>query len=170
MRNITPLVKPYTPVDSNQVLPEKSPQKLPRGRPRGFPKTGGRKKGTPNKSAAATREQIMQADPVKFLIGVMQGKRYARAAHPNGNERTWVFPTLEMSQKAAEVLARKYVPDVKNVEVNGAVDNRPVQIIVSTGIDRTPRVIDVTPEQSNQALINASEFAPDPDRDDGDKF
>jgi len=31
------------------------------GRPKGIPKTGGRKKGTPNKNTAAIRDQILEA-------------------------------------------------------------------------------------------------------------
>lgn len=38
-------------------------------RPRGLPKTGGRKKGTPNRASAVTRERIeSEADPIGFLV------------------------------------------------------------------------------------------------------
>ena len=42
--------------------------------PKGSPKSGGRKKGTPNRSTVQTRDRIRElADPIKFMSDVMAG-------------------------------------------------------------------------------------------------
>ena len=54
------------------------------GRPKGLPKTGGKKKGTPNRTPL----------PVDYLVGVMQGKRLSRNGH-------WVYPSVYTRTQAA---------------------------------------------------------------------
>ncbi len=94
----------------------------PRGRPKGHPKTGGRAKGTPNKSTVATRDRIMElGDPIEFLSDVMAGKRMTAAQTDDKRGRkTWVYPTLPQRQAAAETLLRKILPDLKATELTGA--------------------------------------------------
>lgn len=47
------------------------------GRPKGTPKTGGRKKGTPNKATAPIREAIAAKDPIGRLFELAQEARDA---------------------------------------------------------------------------------------------
>ena len=76
-------------------------------RPRGFPKSGGRKKGTPNRANAATRERIEnEADPIGFLCRVNRG-----------DDVDGAIPTLEQRMNAAKILAGKVVPDLRSVEM-----------------------------------------------------
>ncbi len=66
------------------------------GRPQGLPKTGGKQKGTPNRTpllaqAIANRHS---PDAVDYLVGVMQGKRFSRNGH-------WVYPSVYTRTSAA---------------------------------------------------------------------
>ncbi|MAL97153.1 MAG: hypothetical protein CL583_01765 [Alteromonadaceae bacterium] len=56
-------------------------QKKP-GRPRGTPKTGGRKKGTPNKVTADVKEVAQQygEEAIRSLVTIMRGEEYPPAA------------------------------------------------------------------------------------------
>ncbi len=91
------------------------------GRPRGQPKSGGRMKGTPNKSTAQTRDRIQElADPIQFLADVMNGVRMTAAGEPGDKSRTWVYPTLAQRVQAGETLLRKLLPDLKSQELTGA--------------------------------------------------
>jgi hypothetical protein len=46
------------------------------GRPRGLPKTGGRKKGTPNKATAAIAEKLdgLRCDPIAIIVQIAQNE------------------------------------------------------------------------------------------------
>ena len=90
------------------------------GRPKGRPKTGGRAKGTANKISVATRERIeKEADPIGFLIYVVQGRLMKSAPMKDYSETVDVYPTLDQRISAAQALARKIVPDMKAVEHSG---------------------------------------------------
>lgn len=56
-------------------------QKPKNGRPKGLPKTGGRKKGTPNKRTLYKKKaaEIIRAgdDPVEFLVRLMKNEELA---------------------------------------------------------------------------------------------
>ena len=94
--------------------------KRPPGRPRGHPKSGGRKRGTPNRNTVQTRERIQElADPIKFLADVMDGKRMVAAGEPGDATKTWVFPTLTQRITASETLLRKLLPDLRATELTG---------------------------------------------------
>ena len=72
------------------------PRKGVPGRPPGLPKTGGKQKGTPNRTpllaqAIANRHS---PDAVDYLVGVMQGKRLSRNGH-------WVYPSVYTRTLAA---------------------------------------------------------------------
>ena len=98
------------------------------GRPKGYPRTGGRAKGTPNKANAITRDYVIrQGAPVAFLCGVVRGKRFTAAAEPGGKKRTHVFPTMDQRLRAAEILSRKVLPDLKTTELTGK-DGGPVAL------------------------------------------
>ena len=76
-------------------------------RPRGLPKTGGRRKGTPNRTNVATRERIeSEADPIGFLCRVNRG-----------DDVDGEIPTLDQRMTAAKILADKVLPDLRSVEM-----------------------------------------------------
>ncbi len=85
------------------------------GRPRGSPKTGGRRKGVPNRTNAITRDFIIkEGAPIAFLCNVVKGRRFTSAKEPGDAKRVHVFPTMDQRLRAAEILARKVTPDLKS--------------------------------------------------------
>jgi hypothetical protein len=91
-----------------------------RGRPPGLAKTGGRKKGTPNKTRVATVERIMkEADPLLFLCKVCRGDRLTAAPEHGAKRRSWVYPTVDQRLDAARILAKKVLPDLRSTELSG---------------------------------------------------
>lgn len=100
--------------------PDALPAKRGPGRPPGHPKTGGRKKGVPNRTTVETREYIAKrADPVEFLCRVALGLQIVAAPAPGSREKALLRPTLEQRLTAAQVLARKIIPDLKSQEITG---------------------------------------------------
>ena len=98
------------------------------GRPKGLPRTGGRAKGTPNRTNQITRDFIiMDGAPIAFLCSVVKGKRFTSAKEPGAAERTHVYPSLDQRLRAAEILARKVTPDLKSQELTGK-DGGPVAV------------------------------------------
>jgi hypothetical protein len=92
------------------------------GRPKGLGKVpgSGRKKGTRNKDRAATVERIMRmANPLDFLCQVCRGDRMVAAPEPGAKKRVFWFPTGDQRLTAAQVLARKVMPDMKAIEHSG---------------------------------------------------
>ena len=90
------------------------------GRPKGFPKTGGRRKGVPNKDRAATLAAIRSySDPVGFLEKVCRGLLIeCRDADGEDQKATALTrPSMEQRITAATILAKKVLPDVKAVEL-----------------------------------------------------
>ena len=74
---------------------------------------GGRKKGTPNKVTASTRERIeKEGDPVGFLCRVVKGLKI------NGEK-----PTLDQRKDAAKKLIDKTVADLKAIDVVATLDD-----------------------------------------------
>ena len=122
--------------------------KRPRGRPKGYPKSGGRRRGTPNRDRAATIEKIMKlADPLEFLCKVARGDRMSAASESDASTKSWWVPTGDQRISAAQTLARKVLPDMKAVEYSGdppaitkivhqVVDVGPTPPLTSTGDDR----------------------------------
>ena len=71
-------------------------------------KTGGRAKGTPNKTTAAIRAAINNADPIGFLINALKSGNIAEDGESLSNiERI----------RIAEFLAKKTTPDAKEREI-----------------------------------------------------
>ncbi len=98
------------------------------GRPKGTPRTGGRAPGTPNKKNQVTRDFVIrEGAPLVFLCGVVRGKRFTAAAEQGDGKRTHCFPTLDQRIRAAEVLSRKCLPDLKSQELTGK-DGGPVAL------------------------------------------
>ncbi len=77
-------------------------------------KTGGRTKGTPNKSTAAIREAINTADPIGFLIKALKSGAIAE----EGDRLTNVERI-----RIAEFLAKKTTPDAKERAITFEVGN-----------------------------------------------
>jgi len=82
----------------------------------------GRKKGTPNFDRAATTERIMKkADPLNFLCKIVKGDRFSAGVEADGRKKEhWVVPTLDQRITAAQILARKVLPDMKAIEATGS--------------------------------------------------
>ncbi len=98
-----------------------APTKRGPGKPKGLPKSGGRVRGTPNRSTVQTRDRIQElADPIGFLADVMAGTRMVAAGEPGDRKKTWCYPTLAQRVQASETLLRKLLPDLKATEITGA--------------------------------------------------
>ena len=90
------------------------------GRPKGTPRTGGRAPGTPNKKNQVSRDFVIkEGAPLAFLCSVVRGRRFTAASEQGDSKRTHIFPTLDQRIRAAEVLSRKCLPDLKATELTG---------------------------------------------------
>ena len=119
------------------------------GRPKGYPKSGGRQKGTPNRSTVQTRDRIQElADPIQFLADVMAGKRRVAAGEPGDMKKTWCYPTLAQRVQASETLLRKLLPDLRATEHTG--DLQPA----FTSIVRT--IVDPRGEATKAQAVNGA--------------
>ncbi len=90
------------------------------GRPKGLGKVpgSGRKKGTPNRHTTKMREYIAKhSGDITFLCQVAAGRRFYAADPENPNKRIYLYPTGDQRLQAAQILARKHVPDMKAVEM-----------------------------------------------------
>ena len=104
-----------------------APKRKP-GRPKGTPRTGGRAKGTPNRRNMVGRDFIIKRGaPVAFLCSVVRGGRFTAAPELGSGKRTHVFPTIDQRIRAAEILSRKVLPDLKATELTGK-DGGPVAL------------------------------------------
>lgn len=106
--------------------------KRPVGRPPGLPKTGGRKKGIPNKSRAETVAAIVKhSDPIGFLekvsLGLLVECRGSDSDDPKASVLT--RPTMEQRMTATAILSKKVLPDCRALELEIA--NNDVEIIVN---------------------------------------
>ena len=101
-------------------MTETSTQPKRVGRPPGQPRTGGRQRGTPNRTSMVTRNFIVKnGAPVRVLCQIAAGRKMTAAASPGSEKRESAYPTLDQRLRAAEILARKIVPDMKSVEASG---------------------------------------------------
>ncbi len=62
---------------------------------------------------------IREGAPLAFLCSVVRGKRFTAAAEPGDGKRVHVFPSLDQRLRAAEILSRKVLPDLKATELTG---------------------------------------------------
>lgn len=86
-------------------------------------KTGGRKKGTPNKVTIDVRARIeKQADPVGFWIKVARGEKFTVGAPNNPLVQTDWYPTFNQIMVAQRWLLNKLVADVRAVEISNPED------------------------------------------------
>lgn len=80
---------------------------------------GGRQKGTPNATTATLRMQIRKADPVAFLIEVMEGKKLYEESIVDETGRVKhvkVKPPIAARRDSAKFLAERIVPAMKAVQ------------------------------------------------------
>ena len=74
-------------------------------------KTGGRQNGTPNKASAATWERVHnEADPIGFLIGIMNGEGVEAGTIKDGTDNDQIVPTLDQRLNASSQLSRWMPP------------------------------------------------------------
>ena len=93
------------------------------------------RKGVPNKTNAATRERIeKEADPVGFLINIMNGQPMP-IYDKDGKEAGHQMPTAEHRVSAAKDLMKKIAPDLKAVEHSGDMSGGPVVFQVVSAIN-----------------------------------
>ncbi len=103
------------------------------GRPKGQSRTGGRAKGTPNRTNTITRDFIVkEGAPIAFLCQVVRGRKFTSAKEPGGAERIVSFPSLDQRLNAARILAGKVMPDMKAVEHSG-VAGEPLSVRINLG-------------------------------------
>jgi hypothetical protein len=103
-----------------------------RGRPAGLPRVAGsgRRRGTKNKFTVASRDEIVRlGDPVGLMCRVAAGHAVFAAVEPGSRIKVKLIPTLEQRLKAAELLLRKLLPDLKATEVSGP-DGAPIAVAV----------------------------------------
>ena len=109
------------------------------GRPKGLPKTGGRKKGTPNRTRVQILERINEkADPIGFLILVSRGLQFEAATEAGAATKKKMYPTPDQRIDAAKILARKVLPDLKSTELTGDLGPpiaRIERVIIEPGAD-----------------------------------
>lgn len=103
-----------------------------RGRPLGLRKTGGRQKGTPNRSTAAVRDFILKhADPFPLLAKVVKGRRIKVPDPENPAKVITRIPTMDERIAAARVLAPKIAPDMRENTLKG--DGMPLAVSINLG-------------------------------------
>ncbi len=90
------------------------------GRPKGYPRSGGRAKGTPNKSSQLGRDFIIKRGaPIETLCKIAKGEKIQAAADTaSAAKRLGIFPTIDQRLAAARILAAKIVPDMKSVDLS----------------------------------------------------
>jgi len=72
---------------------------------------GGRQKGTPNKASAATWQRIHNdADPIGFLIDIMNGEGVQAGTIKDGTDSDLIVPTLDQRLNASSQLSRWMPP------------------------------------------------------------
>ncbi len=101
------------------------------GRPRGLPKTGGKQKGTPNRTPLVAQAIANRHSPdaVDYLVGVMQGKRFARNGH-------WVYPSVyTRTQAAMKILDVAEMPAKRSL-----LGGQPVLVSITIGDTATQPV------------------------------
>ena len=110
-----------------------TPRRKP-GRPPGYPRSGGRAKGTANKSTQLGRDFIIKRGaPIETLCKISKGEKIQAAADTaSASERKGIFPTVDQRLTAARILAGKIVPDMKSVELAGPM-GEPLSVRINLG-------------------------------------
>jgi hypothetical protein len=115
-------------------VPVRSPHLFQPGRA----KTGGRRRGTPNRVKSYTVARILElSDPIAILARIANGEPFELAPEP-GKPSATVYPTMSDMLQAAIALARKVAPDLKAVKVedSGNVVNVYLQLRQQTTVEQ----------------------------------
>ena len=114
-------------------MPETEAPKRKPGRPKGYPRSGGRAKGTANKSSQLGRDFIIKKGaPIELLCKVAKGEKIQAADSASASKRTGIYPTIDQRLTAARILAAKVVPDQKAIEIGGPM-GEPLSVKISLG-------------------------------------
>ncbi len=115
-------------------MPETTTEKRKPGRPKGYPRSGGRAKGTANKSSQLGRDFIIKLGaPIETLCNISKGEKVQAAADTaSAAKRNGIYPTIDQRLTAARILAAKVVPDQKAVEIGGPM-GEPLSVKISLG-------------------------------------
>ena len=115
-------------------MPEPEAPKRKPGRPKGYPRSGGRAKGTANKSSQLGRDFIIRRGaPIETLCKIAKGEKIQAAADTaSAAKRNGVYPTIDQRLAAARILAAKIVPDMKSVELAGPL-GEPLSVNINLG-------------------------------------
>ena len=119
----------------------------------------GRPPGMRNRVTKEGKSRIAESAPWELLIRVMEGRTFMRAEE-GGRVSRRVKPTLEQSVKAAELLLRRVVPEIKAQEVSGP-GGAPVQTQQLDG----PRQQQLDGERSLAAINTLRQLAGLPPRE-----
>lgn len=96
-------------------MPKRGP-----GRPPGHPKTGGRRKGTPNRLTRDAKAAVLNiVDPNELLARIAAGHKLSCADPDNPGRKVRVYPTKAERIAAATVLSHKFLPSLKSQELSG---------------------------------------------------
>lgn len=88
------------------------------GRPKGYPRTGGRRRGTPNKLTGDVKQYILREGRVlERLFKIARGQK-VRASRPDGAAAT-IVPPLDAQIRALIALLDRAVPSLKSQEISG---------------------------------------------------
>ncbi len=83
------------------------------------PRSGGRAKGTPNKSSQLGRDFIIRRGaPIEILCRIAKGEKIQAADSASTSKRIGIYPTIDQRLAAARILAAKIVPDMKSVDLS----------------------------------------------------
>ena len=127
--------------------------------PKSAPAKRGRPKGSVNKTNKVAKEAITEAAPHNFLIRVMDGRKFMRAAEEGSKRRTECYPTLSESTAAAETLLRKIAPDMRSQEISGP-DGGPIETRREGGLNKEAEIARCA--LFVRALDDAATAEPDP--------
>ncbi len=122
------------PVAAPAPVPVRPPHLFQPGRA----KTGGRRRGTPNRVKSYTVARILElSDPITILARIANGEPFELAPEP-GKPPATVYPTMSDMLQAAIALARKVAPDLKAVKVedSGNVVNVYLQLRQQTTVEQ----------------------------------
>jgi hypothetical protein len=90
------------------------------GRPSGLPKTGGRKKGVPNKATAAREAEIKQSGltPLEFMLKVMRDEDASRKERMRAaaDAAPYVHPKLSSIEGSLELNVYKHEQALDELE------------------------------------------------------
>ena len=137
---------PDVQTGSAPCAPKSAPTKPRRGRP----------KGSVNRTNKIAKEAITEAAPHAFLIRIMEGRKFMRAAEDGAKRKVACYPTLQESTAAARTLLAKTCPDMKAVELAGK-DGEPLVPNLAMTDKELARRVALILDQADKAAAEAAE-------------